>query len=107
METLMDQASHKLLEALYGEMIVWRPASAAPHVNFGNLLSYEKKPDEPAAEFRTAIRLDPTDAVPHNNLGVVLHNQKNLDEGGCRIPYGNSTRFERRGAVRRSRLRLV
>ena len=105
LKTLMDQASHKLLEALYGQMTTSRPASAAPHVAFGNLLLFEKKPDEAAAEFRTAIRLNRTDAVPHNNLGVILRDQKRRDEAAAE--FRTAIRLDSRGAAPHSGLGFV
>ena len=105
LDTLMDDASPELLEALYREMIQWRPASAVPHENFGNLLSYEKKLDEAAAEFLTAIRLDPTHATPHNNLGVVLHDQNKLDEAAAE--FRTAIRLDSTGAAPHAGLGFV
>jgi len=48
------------------------PAQDAPHNNLGYNLMMQKRNSEAAAEFREALRLNPSSAVARNNLGLAL-----------------------------------
>jgi tetratricopeptide (TPR) repeat protein len=45
------------------------------HNNLGNVWLKDGKEEDAKAEYRAAIRLDPTYAMPHNNLGAVWDKQ--------------------------------
>jgi Flp pilus assembly protein TadD len=47
-------------------------ALAAAHTGLGTALGGQEKTDEAIAEFKMAIKLDPSNALAHKNLSVAL-----------------------------------
>ncbi|MFN2542929.1 MAG: tetratricopeptide repeat protein [Chthoniobacterales bacterium] len=56
------------------------PTSARAHVNYGTALQDANRPDEAAAEFSTALRVNPNSAKAHVNLAGVLIGKGQLEE---------------------------
>jgi tetratricopeptide (TPR) repeat protein len=68
-----------------GEPAHRRAVELAPHLdnlhnNLGYNLLMQKKNDEAAEEFRTALKLNPNSQVARNNLGLVLANQNAAEQ---------------------------
>jgi len=55
------------------------PKLREPHVNLGNALHAQGRPQEAEAAYRQALGLAPNDATILNNLGVALRDQARLD----------------------------
>lgn len=65
---------------LWEDVVAKSPAKARPHGSLGSAYQRRGLLDEAAAEFATAIRLDPREPASFNNLGTVYHQQKRWEE---------------------------
>ncbi len=66
-----------------GRAIRLNGSVAVYHLNLGNAIKDQGKPDEAAACYCRALELKPDFAGAHNNLGVVFMGQGNLDEAAA------------------------
>jgi Flp pilus assembly protein TadD len=48
------------------------PDAPKPHISLGTALAYAGRLPEAAAEFESALRIDPNDAAVQSNLGLAL-----------------------------------
>jgi Flp pilus assembly protein TadD len=59
-------------ESSHRKAVELAPAQDAPHNNLGYNLLMQKRDAEAAAEFREALRINPSSALARNNLGLAL-----------------------------------
>ena len=59
-------------ESSHRKAVELAPAQEAPHNNLGYNLLMQKRDADAAAEFREALRINPSSALARNNLGLAL-----------------------------------
>jgi Tfp pilus assembly protein PilF len=59
-------------ESLWRDTVAHNPGAWLAHYNLGNELRLQKRPEEAAAEYRAALRINPGFAWAQDNLGLAL-----------------------------------
>ncbi len=65
--------------AMWADVVAKRPNNPRGHVNLGNAL-FDRDLDRSIAEFKTALRIDPTKLQAHHNLGNAALRKNDLAE---------------------------
>lgn len=68
------------IETLWRTTCTRNPGSWMAHVNLGNALRQEGKPDDAIAQYEEALRLDPKEAEAHHNIGLTLMQKGKVDD---------------------------
>jgi serine/threonine-protein kinase len=80
--TVKDPAPRRAESVRYlTAAVAIRPGSPLAHVELGNALLQQGKPDDAVAEYRAALRLNPNLDWIHNNFGNALRGQGKIAEG--------------------------
>ncbi|WP_287308023.1 adenylate/guanylate cyclase domain-containing protein [Mesorhizobium sp.] len=91
---------HSLALAAARRAVSLDPENAVAHAIFGDVLIYDGKPDEGAAELATALRVNPNHADAGHSWGNCRHSRERLSRASdiCATPFA-SIRTRRGGTI--------